>query len=242
MANASEKPELEDPPSSLRSPVWEHFGFPVKVTDGQRQVDKSKVVCRHCSTTEIGYAAGNTSNMLTHLKRHHPSVNVSSTRKKTSLVQTVTPITSAFKQHLASNSDRAKAITHGIGVFIATGLRQYSVVENAGFKYMIKVLEPRYEIPSRPHFSQQVQEEVSKYRASGCLSLEADPLLWWNGNEATYPHIAKLAKRYLCIPATSVASERVFSTAGDIVTATRSVLSAENVDKLIFLAKNFKLE
>ncbi|KAG2467642.1 ZBED1 protein, partial [Polypterus senegalus] len=95
---------------------------------------------------------------------------------------------------------------------------------------------------SKPTLLEQVQEEVSKYRASGCLSLEADPLLWWKGHEATYPHIAKLAKRYLCIPATSVASERVFSTAGDIVTATRSVLSAENVDKLIFLAKNFKLE
>ena len=32
-------------------------------------------------------------------------------------------------------------------------------------------------------------------------------------------------------------SERVFSTAGDIVTAQRSALNAENVDKLIFLKK-----
>ena len=35
-------------------------------------------------------------------------------------------------------------------------------------------------------------------------------------------------------------SERVFSTAGDIVIAQRSALNAENVDKLMFLKKNLK--
>lgn len=153
MANASDKPELEDLPSSLCSPVWEHFGFSFKVINGQRPVDKTKVVCRHC-LTEIGYAAGNTSNMIMHLKQHHPTVNVTSARKKTSLVRT--PITSAFKQPLPRDSDRAKAITRGIEVFIATGLRPYSIVEHTGFKYVMKVLEPRYEIPSRPYFSQKV--------------------------------------------------------------------------------------
>ncbi|KAK7877985.1 hypothetical protein WMY93_031365 [Mugilogobius chulae] len=37
---------------------------------------------------------------------------------------------------------------------------------------------------------------------------------------------------------TSVAAERVFSTAGDIVTAQRSVLKPEHVDQLLFLNKN----
>ena len=39
MANA-DKVELENPPASLKSPVWEHFGFAVTYKDdGQRQVD-----------------------------------------------------------------------------------------------------------------------------------------------------------------------------------------------------------
>lgn len=49
------------------------------------------------------------------------------------------------------------------------------------------------------------------------------------------------SKRYLAVQATSVASERVFLTAGDIVTSQRAALSTENVDILIFLEKNMKL-
>ena len=41
-----------------------------------------------------------------------------------------------------------------------------------------------------------------------------------------------LARRYLAVLGTSVLSETVFSTAGDTVTASRSRLLAENVDKL----------
>ena len=39
---------------------------------------------------------------------------------------------------------------------IAADMRPYSVVENAGFKNMLNVIEPRYNIPSRAHFSQTV--------------------------------------------------------------------------------------
>lgn len=45
-----------------------------------------------------------------------------------------------------------------------------------------------------------------------------------------YPSLAIIAKQDLCIPATSVPSERVFSTAGDIITAQRSQLKSKLVD------------
>ena len=89
---------------------------------------------------------------------------------------------------------------------------------------------------------QLVKEEVTSYKAVNCIPLDSDPLLWWKTNEPFFPFTSKLARHYLAIPATSVPSERVFSTAGDIVTASRSALSADNVDKLIFLAKNMKIE
>ncbi|KAK3097183.1 hypothetical protein FSP39_007211 [Pinctada imbricata] len=61
---------------------------------------------------------------------------------------------------------------------------------------------------------------------------------WWSTNGDKYPELSKLARAVLSIPGTSVPSERVFSTAGDIVTATRSCLDPEMVDKLIFLKMN----
>ena len=52
--------------------------------------------------------------------------------------------------------------------------------------------------------------------------------------------MAKLAKKYLSIPATSVRSERVFSSGGYIVNNFRSRLLPEHVNLLVFLANNLK--
>ncbi|WAR05473.1 hypothetical protein MAR_020842 [Mya arenaria] len=54
--------------------------------------------------------------------------------------------------------------------------------------------------------------------------------VWWRSHENDYPNLSRLAKHTLHIPATSVASERVFSVAGDVVTATRSRLAPDMVD------------
>ncbi len=49
----------------------------------------------------------------------------------------------------------------------------------------------------------------------------------------------ELSCKYLCIPATSCAIERVFSKAGEIVSAKRSKLKPKHVNNLIFLNKNY---
>lgn len=82
---------------------------------------------------------------------------------------------------------------------------------------------------------------MTKYKEAPPLSLaEGNPLSWWKEHQCEYPLLSHLAKVYLCIPGTSVSSERVFSTAGDIVTAQRSLLSSDHVDQLLFLNKNLK--
>jgi len=45
-----------------------------------------------------------------------------------------------------------------------------------------------------------------------------DPLQWWATNKRTFPHLAKMARCYLAVTATSVPSERAFSRGGSIVT------------------------
>lgn len=84
-------------------------------------------------------------------------------------------------------------------------------------------------------------EEMTRYRSTPPPSLSEDPFNRWYVNEVSFPLLSKMAKRYLCIPATSVSAERVFSTVGDIVTAQRSTLTPEHVDQLLFLHKNLNL-
>lgn len=83
----------------------------------------------------------------------------------------------------------------------------------------------------------KASDEVKRYRDRESLPLKNNPLQWWK-EQQDLPLMSSLAKRYLCIPATSVASERVFSTVGDIVSTKCSLLKHEHVDQLIFLKKN----
>ena len=60
------------------------------------------------------------------------------------------------------------------------------------------------------------------------------PLEWWKSHHQSYPHLANMAQKYLGDVATSVPSERLFSTAGNNVNAKRSALDPENVESLVF--------
>ena len=85
---------------------------------------------------------------------------------------------------------------------------------------------------------ERVQGEIDNYLRLPHLDEEANPLEWWKLNSEQFEILAKLARKYLVICATSCASERLFSTSGKIVTPLRSNLKPENVDKLVFLAMN----
>lgn len=83
-----------------------------------------------------------------------------------------------------------------------------------------------------------VEKELEKYLLAPDADSEMDPLEWWKINDRSFPRVSCLAKRYLCIPATSSPSERVFSTGGNIVTCHRAALKPEAVDRLVFLSHN----
>ena len=52
------------------------------------------------------------------------------------------------------------------------------------------------------------------------------------------PILASLARKYLCCPASSAPSERVFSTGGRTVSYKRSKLDPTNVDMLVYIHEN----
>ena len=84
----------------------------------------------------------------------------------------------------------------------------------------------------------QVYLEVENYLSASRLDFEEDPLLWWKTQPFNYPSLGKAAQKYLCVCATSSASERLFSTAGNVVSSFRATLKPDKVDMLVFLSKN----
>lgn len=83
-----------------------------------------------------------------------------------------------------------------------------------------------------------IEAELSGYLHGVKPDSDTDPLRWWKAHEANYPRLSNLAKKYLCVPATSSPSERAFSASGNIVTCHRASLKPETVDRLVFLSYN----
>lgn len=88
---------------------------------------------------------------------------------------------------------------------------------------------------------QRAEAEMAIYLQESAIDGEEDPLIWWKNNQCRFPLMANISRKYLCICATSTPSERVFSTAGSVVTPIRSLLKPEKVNMLVFLARNIEI-
>jgi hypothetical protein len=101
---------------------------------------------------------------------------------------------------------------------------------------------------SREMIEMRIKNELNQYRTkmpqldmmdqSGSFT---NPLAWWKKRQHQLPLLSILAKRTLCIPATSAPSERVFSQAGLTISNLRCSLSAEHASNLIFLHDNWDI-
>ncbi|XP_022238738.1 zinc finger BED domain-containing protein 4-like [Limulus polyphemus] len=68
-----------------------------------------------------------------------------------------------------------------------------------------------------------LSSELEKYLAEPPPPRRDNPLVWWKLNAGCFNVVSFVARRLLCIPATTTSSERVFSTAGLTVTKLRSL-------------------
>ena len=75
-----------------------------------------------------------------------------------------------------------------------------------------------------------------QYKNEPHIDLSECPLEWWRKHEGAYANLAKLARKFLASPATTVPCERLFSLSGNIVTKKRASLSADNINKLVSLS------
>ena len=84
-------------------------------------------------------------------------------------------------------------------------------------------------------------EMVLKYHKEKRIALSDDiseTLQWWKLNYTNYPVLAKLARRFLACPPSSVASKQFFIGAGIIYDEKRNRLKGKTADKLLFHKNN----
>lgn len=81
------------------------------------------------------------------------------------------------------------------------------------------------------------ERELQAYRENA-MDIALDIEAWWKKYGFNYPRLAKIAKKYLAIPATNTTSERIFSAAGYTYQPRRSNLKPEVINKLMVLKSN----
>lgn len=82
----------------------------------------------------------------------------------------------------------------------------------------------------------ELPDELGVFLKTPLAALNEDPIKLWMDMSHAYPDLSKIAFKYLTITATSVPSERLFSKAGENMTARRNRLSGQRLHKQLFLS------
>ncbi|KIJ30903.1 hypothetical protein M422DRAFT_103827, partial [Sphaerobolus stellatus SS14] len=84
------------------------------------------------------------------------------------------------------------------------------------------------------------RQELEDYLTSPLEEKCDDVVRWWGQHQHQYPTLARIARDYLAIQASAVASERTFSSAGITGTDRRSCLLPETFEALQILKSGYK--
>uniref|UniRef100_A0A673ACK5 HAT C-terminal dimerisation domain-containing protein n=1 Tax=Sphaeramia orbicularis TaxID=375764 RepID=A0A673ACK5_9TELE len=160
----------------------------------------------------------------------------------------VLPMMEKVKHHLAEKEDDDK-FSKGIkGAIRKDLLTHYQEDTRTEFLQEATALDPRFKgspvvtkdvvvthveppVPVRL----RVQAEILKFKSLPKLKSTDDVIALWQGKADELPLLSRHARKYLIVPGTSVPSECVFSTAGDVVSAERATLDPDGVNMLLFL-------
>ncbi|KAF7203537.1 zinc finger BED domain-containing protein 1-like, partial [Nothobranchius furzeri] len=86
-----------------------------------------------------------------------------------------------------------------------------------------------------PSITEQVQKELDIYKRLPRIPSGQDRVAWWWSKRDTLPNLSALSNTYLCVPASSTPSERVFSCAGHAISQERCRILSEKANMVIFL-------
>lgn len=97
------------------------------------------------------------------------------------------------------------------------------------------------DVPKVESIQTKVEAEIAGYsNINVAYTPDFNVLAWWNLNKQFFPLLHKVSCKIFCIPASSAASERVFSSARNLITEKRCLLATnpENINKIMFLHSN----
>ena len=107
---------------------------------------------------------GNTTNLFTHLRDHHPQLHVEATRvlsSKATAVQSCKMRQASLTEVVESSrrydlkSPQALELNRAVVYYLAKDMQPLYTVEKPGFKKLLATLDSRYQLPSRRHFAEQ---------------------------------------------------------------------------------------
>ena len=91
----------------------------------------------------------------------------------------------------------------------------------------------------QPAQSDKIEDLLNDYICTvGNIDFKQCPLMFWKANETKFRPLAEIAKKYLGVPASSAAVERMFSISGHILSSKRTKMSISLFSLLVFLKLN----
>ena len=146
---------------NTKSVIWDYFG--IRIGDGGIPVrgEEQKPVCRSCGKVVLA-KGGNTTNLFTHLRDHHPQLHVEATRvlsSKATAVQSCKMRQASLTEVVESSrrydpkSPRALELNRAVVYYLAKDMQPLYTVEKPGCKKLLSTLDSRYQLPSRRHFT-----------------------------------------------------------------------------------------
>ena len=182
------------------SPIWDHFRLKASIEGVVNEFEKNKPVCNHCNKG-VAAKGGNTTNLFTHLRDNHPSVYAivasalptkSSTKEKQRQPTIAESITMSNKYSAASS--QAINLDNAVAYCIAKDMLPLQIVDKPGFRHMLSKLNPRYNLPSRRHFSDisiprlysQIRDSVVRPKLEQSVYFSATTDLWTSANNIPY--------------------------------------------------------
>ncbi|MBN3296068.1 ZBED1 protein, partial [Amia calva] len=208
---------------------------------------QTTVICEVCKE-KFKASDGNTTNLLHHLKRKHQKEHTNIPIKKSSCEclsnRHAAKENEGFKRLFRIVDTRYELPSHKYFSNVSIP-RLYSKcrdkIENKkkAKKTLASFLKTSSAVTvaaktASPSLNDAMDGELKGYLSIPNADSEIDSLEWWTVHEGNFPRVSQLAKKYLCIPATSAPPERVFSTGGNIVTCQRPTLKPEKKSELSY--------